>query len=41
VGDGVTDDADAIQAVINANVNGKVVYFPSGTYVIGKTITVS
>jgi glucan 1,3-beta-glucosidase len=39
-GDGVTDDSDAIQAVINANVNGKVVYIPAGSYVIGKTVTV-
>ncbi|ODM95629.1 Glucan 1,3-beta-glucosidase [Orchesella cincta] len=39
-GDGRTDDSDAIQNVINQNVNGKVVYFPSGTYIIGKTITV-
>lgn len=40
LGDGSTDDSDAIQAVINANVNGKVVYFPAGSYVIGKTVTV-
>jgi len=39
-GDGVTDDSDAIQSVINANVNGKVVYFPAGSYVIGKTVKV-
>ncbi|OXA60273.1 probable glucan endo-1,3-beta-glucosidase ARB_02077 [Folsomia candida] len=39
-GDGNTDDSDAIQAVINANVNGKVVYFPAGSYVIGKTVNI-
>lgn len=31
MGNGVTDDSDAIQAVITANVNSKVVYFPAGT----------
>lgn len=30
MGDGVTDDSTAIQNVINANVNSKVVYFPAG-----------
>jgi len=39
-GNGNTDDSDAVQAVINANVNGKVVYFPAGTYVFAKTVTV-
>jgi len=36
----VTDDSDVIQRVINANVNGKVVYFPHGNYIIGKTVKV-
>ncbi|XP_021952735.1 probable glucan endo-1,3-beta-glucosidase ARB_02077 [Folsomia candida] len=40
MGDGVTDDSTAIQNVINANVNSKVVYFPAGSYVISKTVTV-
>lgn len=33
-GDGVTDDAAAIQAAIDAN-DGKMLFFPSGTYLIG------
>lgn len=37
VGDGVTDDAVAIQAAITASV-GKSVYFPSGTYIVGTTL---
>lgn len=41
VGDGITDDSDAVQAVIDANVNnGRVVYFPSGNYVFFKTVKV-
>lgn len=40
-GNGITDDSDAVQAVINANAkNGKVVHFPSGTYVFFKTVKV-
>lgn len=40
-GDGVSDDSDAVQAVINANVNnGRIVYFPAGTYVFYKTVHV-
>ncbi|KAJ6645755.1 Glucan 1,3-beta-glucosidase [Pseudolycoriella hygida] len=40
-GNGIADDSNAVQAVINANVNnGKVVYFPSGTYVFFKTVKV-
>lgn len=38
-GDGVTDDTTAIQNCINAN-GGKTIFFPSGTYVISKTINV-
>ena len=33
-GDGVTDDTAAIQAAIDAMVNGCVLYFPTGTYMI-------
>jgi len=36
-GDGVADDAAAIQACVTACAN---VYFPAGTYLIGSTITV-
>lgn len=39
-GNGVTDDAAAIQAVLDsAHSQGKDLYFPSGTYVIGADIT--
>lgn len=37
VGDGVTDDTAAVQAVLTAaesNANGTVVYFPAGTYMV-------
>lgn len=41
-GDGVTDDAAAIQAAINycAGDNGKQVFFPAGNYVIGTALKV-
>ena len=40
VGDGVTDDAAAIQAILDtADVQNKNLYFPPGTYVIGSDIT--
>ena len=39
VGDGVTDDAAAIQAAIDAN-PGKAILIPSGTYLINTTISV-
>ncbi|NME21283.1 hypothetical protein HF865_00865 [Lactobacillus reuteri] len=39
-GDGVTDDTEAIQRAINANVNGAVA-FPPGTYLISNTITLN
>lgn len=44
VGDGVIDDSDAIQAAIDAAAltvsgsTGAVVYFPTGTYMVNKTI---
>jgi hypothetical protein len=39
-GDGVTDDAAAIQAAIHdAKAQGKDLYFPPGTYVIGSDVT--
>jgi len=40
VGDGATDDTDKIQAAIDAGA-GKTVFFPTGTYLISKTINVS
>lgn len=39
-GDGNTDDSDAIQAAIDANRNGKVIFFPHGAYVVSKTIKI-
>ncbi|KAJ6648844.1 Glucan 1,3-beta-glucosidase, partial [Pseudolycoriella hygida] len=40
-GDGVSDDSDAVQATINANTNnGRIVYFPAGSYVLMKTVTI-
>lgn len=40
-GNGVSDDSDNVQRAINANVNsGRIVYFPAGTYVFYKTVTV-
>ena len=40
VGDGVTDDTAAIQACINVTKN-KVVYFPSGTYLISSALNIN
>jgi hypothetical protein len=42
VGDGVSDDTTAIQAILNylGTSGGGIVYFPNGTYVIGSTISV-
>ncbi|CAG7721413.1 unnamed protein product, partial [Allacma fusca] len=39
-GDGQNDDSNAIQEAINQNRNGKIVYFPHGSYVITKTINI-
>jgi hypothetical protein len=39
VGDGVTNDTAAIQAAINANLNGGEIYFPPGTYKITSTLS--
>jgi len=36
-GDGYTDDAAALQAVINANI-GKIIYLPHGAYILGSTV---
>jgi parallel beta-helix repeat protein len=41
VGDGTTDDADAIQAAFNAIINGSQVYFPPGTYNLTKQLNIS
>lgn len=38
VGDGVTDDTAAIQAALNANLQGQTVYFPPGLYVVTNTL---
>ncbi|NNU89754.1 glycosyl hydrolase family 28-related protein [Anoxybacillus sp. CHMUD] len=39
-GDGVTNDAPAIQNAINSLTNGGIVYIPPGTYLIGTSLTV-
>jgi glucan 1,3-beta-glucosidase len=39
-GDGVTDDSDAIQNVLNSATKGQIVYFDHGAYLIKKTINV-
>ena len=39
-GDGVTDDAAAIQAAVDAAATGGTVYFPAGTYKCTSDITV-
>lgn len=42
VGDGVTDDAPALQAILTAAVDGDVIFFPPGkTYAIGTGLTVT
>jgi hypothetical protein len=43
VGDGITDDAAAIQAAINAanTAGGATIYFPPGTYIVKSVITVA
>ena len=40
VGDGITDDATAFQAAINANL-GKIIIVPAGTYKIGTTLSMN
>lgn len=41
LGDGITDDSDAIQAAINfATTSEGIIYFPSGTYLVNKTIII-
>jgi glucan 1,3-beta-glucosidase len=40
VGDGATDDSDAIQAIFDAATADQVVYFDHGAYIITKTIEV-
>lgn len=37
-GDGSTDDASAIQAALNATTDGRQIFFPSGTYIVGTTL---
>ena len=37
IGDGVADDSNAIQTVINNNI-GKTIFFPVGTYIVSKSI---
>ena len=39
VGDGTTDDAAAIQATLNSQTDGGIVYFPQGTYLCNSKIT--
>lgn len=40
-GDGVTDDTTAIQNAINAGTGvGNLIYFPNGTYLVSKTLTI-
>ena len=41
VGDGITDDSDAILAVINSVSNGGMILFPPGIYKITKTLSFS
>lgn len=39
-GDGVADDTDAIQRAINEHTGqGRIIYFPAGTYLVSKTLT--
>lgn len=38
VGDGLTDNAEKLQGIINSNV-GKIIFIPKGTFLIGNTIT--
>ena len=38
VGDGVTDDAPAVQSAINSMTNGGTLYFPAGKYLLDSTV---
>ena len=38
-GNGITDDALAIQSIIDNSLDGEVILFPNGTYIVGRTIT--
>lgn len=40
VGDGVTDDSDAIQAILDAATPQQIIYFDHGAYVVSRTINV-
>jgi hypothetical protein len=40
-GDGVTNDAAALQSAINACPAGQVVYVPAGTYIVGTVISIT
>ncbi len=37
-GNGTTDDASALQAIINSSPSGAIIFFPPGTYLIGSTL---
>ncbi|SJL04756.1 related to glucan 1,3-beta-glucosidase [Armillaria ostoyae] len=39
-GDGSTDDTQAIQSVLNANCDSKVIFFDAGVYIITATVTI-
>ncbi|KAK0225092.1 exo-beta-1,3-glucanase [Armillaria nabsnona] len=39
-GDGSTDDTNAIQSVLNANCDSKVIFFDAGVYIITTTVTI-
>lgn len=41
VGDGMTDDTDAIQSLINSAKSGDVLYFPTGTYLISSGLIIN
>jgi len=41
VGNGSTDDTDAIQAAMAAATSGGIIYFPPGTYIISETLNIT